>query len=126
MKLPVQDADLKADISSSEADHEVSAFWTVVDWLLDTLCITIQMLFNFIDYFGYIRRYFCFVHDAFWKLSTCRLFAWFPIWLWYLLYLYLVIATHLLFVLLFTRMTYDHFITEPREKKEEAKKAKER
>ena len=38
-----------------------------------------------------------------------------PSWLWYLFYLYLIIAPHILFVVLITRSAYDTFIRDPNE-----------
>ena len=86
----------------------------------------ISSLFQFFDYYGYGRRYIKFVNKTFWGFAKFGLFTRVPEWLWYLLYAYLVLGTHMVFVLLFSRLIYDHFITEPRMRREEVRKYRER
>ena len=46
-------------------------------------------------------------------MTRWSMFSMLPSWLWYLFYLYLIIAPHILFTILIVRSAYDTFIRDP-------------
>ena len=49
-----------------------------------------------------------------------------PNWFWYLIYFYIIITPHILFIILVTRITYDTFIGEPAIRKKEKAEARQK
>ena len=83
-------------------------------------------ILGYVDYFGYGGRDITFINTNFWSLPKYRLLKYFPDWFWIMLYMYVVIGTHFVFVLLFTRLFYEHFVGEPRRLREELRLYRER
>ena len=83
-------------------------------------------LFAKIDYFGIVRGWFSRINSFYWYFARLPSLRMVPRWAWYLFYFYLVIIPHIVFIIMLYKVTYDTFIGEPRQRRLEIKKAKER
>ena len=78
-----------------------------------------------IDYFGLIRWWCGGVHSTYWGyMATSFIGRHTPEWLAYLLYVYLILAPHLMIILLIHRMFWDALVLEPRRKRDDKMKKK--